>query len=419
MVSRPWGARHGPPVPRDALIGPPAIPSRARAAAPTVLQVTAPPLRVFWVCGASGAGKSVAAWRLYERLAAAGRQVAYVDIDQLGMLYPAGDDDPERHSLKSAALDSLVAGYLAAGAQVLVVSGVVDADAGPNLRSDVELTLCLLSPDPAALRARVLARGEDAAHAEEAVAEDSMLRGADFVDVAIDSAGLSIEDTVSRLEPLVGGGTRPAKPRGWMPASDADLDVLVVTGPRAVGSSTIGFGLAMQRWRAGRRTGFVDLQQLGFLSREGRPAPDVALSIGQLAAMHRLVSARGAELLVVSGHLDVSDRTALRGALRGAAVTVVRLRADEATLREHVLSRVQGRGARLAGDDLLAAGRRHQDLVVTAAVAEQAALDAAAVDDAVLDVGRRTPAEVVAEAVAGGDHTGITRGRGPGRRAPS
>jgi len=49
---------------------------------------------VFWVCGASGAGKSVAAWALFEALAAEGVRVGYVDIDQLGMLYPAAGDDP-------------------------------------------------------------------------------------------------------------------------------------------------------------------------------------------------------------------------------------------------------------------------------------------------------------------------------------
>ena len=113
------------------------------------------------------------------------------------MLYPAVDDDPERHLLKSAALDALVPGYLAAGTHVLVVSGVVDVHAGPTLTSDVDLTLGLLSPDPTALRERILARGSGAADAEEAVAENKMLRDADFADVAIDSAGLSVAATVS------------------------------------------------------------------------------------------------------------------------------------------------------------------------------------------------------------------------------
>jgi CO dehydrogenase nickel-insertion accessory protein CooC1 len=88
---------------------------------------------VFWICGASGVGKSVAAWALFETLAAEGFRVAYVDIDQLGMLYPAGSDDPERHLLKAEALLALLPGYASAGAQVLVVSGVVDPRLGPGL----------------------------------------------------------------------------------------------------------------------------------------------------------------------------------------------------------------------------------------------------------------------------------------------
>jgi hypothetical protein len=36
---------------------------------------------------------------LYEALTAGGLAAAYVDIDQLGMLYPADDDDdPNRHA---------------------------------------------------------------------------------------------------------------------------------------------------------------------------------------------------------------------------------------------------------------------------------------------------------------------------------
>jgi len=81
--------------------------------------------KVFWVCGAAGAGKSVAAWALFEALAADGVRVGYVDIDQLGMLYPASDDDPERHLLKEEALVALVPGYTSAGAHVLVVSALI------------------------------------------------------------------------------------------------------------------------------------------------------------------------------------------------------------------------------------------------------------------------------------------------------
>jgi hypothetical protein len=47
---------------------------------------------------------------------------------------------------------------------------------------------------------------------------------------------------------------------------------------------------------------------------------------------------------------------------------VVRLRADEATLREHVRTRAQGGGARLAGDDLVVANHHREDLLVATAI---------------------------------------------------
>jgi broad-specificity NMP kinase len=368
-----------------------------------------PPLHVFWLCGAPGAGKSVAAWGLFEELAAAGRPVAYVDIDQLGMLYPAAEDDPERHLLKCAALDALVPGYAAAGARVLVVSGVVDTR--PVLTSNADLTLCLLSPDPGALRERVLARGWAVTDAERAVSESAVLRDAEFVDLAVETAGMSVAATIAQLRRLV-GDVRPVARRPWasMLASDADVGVVVVTGPRAVGSSTIGFGLAMRYWSADRRAGFIDLQQLGFLSTGGRPATDLGLSVAQVTAMHGVMAARGAERLVVSGHLGAADRDALRTSLPAASVTVVRLRADEDALREHVRTRTSGSDARLAGDDLLAADPAYQDAVVASALAEQAALDASAVDDAVLDVSGRTPAEVITELQELSSPAGLTPG---------
>jgi hypothetical protein len=116
--------------------------------------------------------------------------------------------------------------------------------------------------------------------------------------------------------------------------------------------------------------------------------------------MHSLMATRGAELLVVSVHLATSDRARLRSFLPRARMTVLRLRADADAFREHVTARVSGSAARLAGDDLVDADERHVDQVVATAVAEQAALDASARDDAVLDVSGRTPEEVITEAQA-------------------
>jgi hypothetical protein len=113
--------------------------------------------------------------------------------------------------------------------------------------------------------------------------------------------------------------------------------------------------------------------------------------------MHDHMTERGAELLIVSAHLSLPDRALVRAALPRAPMTVVRLRADEPTLVEHVRTRINGSDARLAADDLLGANQDHQDAVVAAALAEQHVLDTSATDDAVLDVSGRTPAETIAD----------------------
>lgn len=359
-----------------------------------------PKLPVIWICGAAGAGKSAAAWDLFEELAAAGKRVAYIDIDQLGMLYPEADDDPGwHHAFKGEALATLVPGYVAAGAQLLIVSGVIDPHEGPrtHLPPNTSLTLCLLSPDPAVLWRRILTRGWGRADAEEAAAENALLRAAPFVDVRIETTALSVAETVARLRDFAHFDDRARETRSGEFTSPSRTGVVLLTGPRAAGSSTVGFGLAAGRWRAGRRTGFLDLQQLGFIARDGRTNSESVLAVGRLAAMHDLMTERGAELLVVSGHLSIPDRALVRAALPRARVTVVRLRADERTLAEHVRARVSGSDARLAADDLLGAGQEHQDAVLAAALAEQHLLDTSPADDAVLDVSGRTPAEVVAD----------------------
>jgi broad-specificity NMP kinase len=355
---------------------------------------------VFWICGASGVGKSVAAWALFERLAADGVRVAYVDIDQLGMLYPAGSDDRERHLLKAEALLALVPGYASAGAQVLVVSGVVDTVVGPDpaMAAEVDLTLCLLLADPATLRQRILARQWDEGAADAVLADNAVLHHASFVDAVIDTAGLSVAATVERLRVLVSWVESASAPTLSIGPSPADVGVVMVTGSRAAGSSTVGFGLAMARWSGDLRTGFVDLQQLAFFGSPGSAGTtDAQLAIVQLATMHAFLAARGAGLMVVSGHLDVVGRRSLRDALPRAAVTVVRLRADVTTLKAHVDARAVGSGARLAGDDLLDAGPSYRATLVEESMAEQERLDASACDDGVVDVSDRTAADAVAE----------------------
>ncbi len=357
--------------------------------------------RVLWVCGATGAGKSAAAWSLFERRAAAGSAVAYVDVDQVGMLYPETDDDSYRFGLKSAVLGALIPGYVAAGAHTLVVSGVVDPAAGPGLEADTDLTVCLLSPGEELLRTRLVARGWDKSDLDEAAREDAALRAAGFVDIVIETDGLSIVETAARLEGLVDWARQPSAVATIKAAAPSRSEVFVITGPRAVGTSTVGFGLATRAWRSGQRAGFVDLHQLGFLAgRDGRAGSNTILSVCQLTTIHELFARRGAERLVVSAHLTAEGRTVLREAFRSVPVTIVRLRGDANAYQDHVRERTNGSGARLAADDLLDASEEYQAFVVQRALAEQA-LDDLVVDDAVVDVSGRTAADVVADVQAG------------------
>lgn len=363
--------------------------------------MSGPRFRVVWVCGAPGAGKSAAAWSLFERSAEAGAGVAYVDIDQLGMLYPDTDDDPYRFSFKSAALDALIPGYAAAGAHTLIVSGVVDPQMGPMLSADVELAVCLISPDPEALLRRLLERGWQQGEVDEAIAEDASLRAAGFVDFTIETSGLSVLETAVRLDPFVDRRSHRPCEAGVMARSTGRPDVIVITGPRAVGTSTIGFGLAMRAWRAGQRLGFLDLQQLRFVAEGGGSMPTTtALAIGQLARMHRAFAEHGAERVVVSAHLTPSDHAALRAAFPLARVTIIRLRADRDEFTAHVEERAGGSGPRLAGDDLLDADESHQRAIVDRAMAEQQLHDEVAIDDAVVEVSRRSSSAVIEEVAA-------------------
>jgi len=356
-------------------------------------------LPVFWVCGAAGAGKSVTAWALFQSLAGQGVSAAYVDIDQLGMVYPAIDADPRRDQLKARALASLVPGYAAAGAQVLVVSGVIDTAARPDLESTgtVGLTLCLISPGATALRARITARGWGDETAAEVVAEDATLRRAPFVDAVVETSGLTVPQVTSRLREYVTVAST-ASPRQGRGPSAATLPVVMVTGPRLTGSSTLGFGLAQNRWRAGQRTGFVDIDQLCFI--DGPVAADGSrsvLAIRQFVALHEYLAAQQVGLLIASAHLGGSDEQILPEHLPAAPVRVLRLRADAATLRAHGRERLLGRPPLLAGDDLAGANPKLLEEVVARALADQAHLDALGDRDRAIDVTRHAASDAIAE----------------------
>lgn len=362
-------------------------------------------LPVFWICGAPGVGKSATSWALFEKLGEEGVAVAYVDIDQLGMLYPEPADDPDRHRLKVDALNAVLPRYAAAGAEVLVVSGIVDPHAGADLASrfpTASVTFCLLTVDETTLQKRIAERGWDAADADEAVADARALRRAPFVDEVIDTTGSALAAVVAQVRPLVGRRGTPAGPAGdptSRPSPTAAPDLVVVSGPRACGSSTVAFHLARSRWSSGSATGFVDLQQLSFVRRPGADGcSETSLGIANLAALRDLFGSRGADLMVASAHLHTAaEHAALRSTARDRPAVIVRLRATPSTLAGHIRARSHGSEARLAGDDLVGAPEARQAQVLEVALSEQRTLEADRAEDVVVDVGERTVDEVTSE----------------------
>jgi hypothetical protein len=62
--------------------------------------VTNSRLPVLWLCGAPATGKSTVAWQVFSDFADQELCVGYLDIDQIGMLQPPQDGDPQGHRFK-------------------------------------------------------------------------------------------------------------------------------------------------------------------------------------------------------------------------------------------------------------------------------------------------------------------------------
>jgi len=211
--------------------------------------VSSPRLPVLWLCGGSGVGKSTVAWLVFNDLAGQGALVGYVDVDQIGMLFPACDEDPDRHDFKVDNFTGLVANYRAASAQVLLVSGVIDPERGGDFADravDAEIVFCLLTVDESTLRWRLSTRGWPAEAVGDSMGLSSALTKAPFVTTTIDCADRTPESLARQAATLITPiSSRPVTQQ--LPSSDLDPgagEITVVTGPRAVGKSTISWTMA-------------------------------------------------------------------------------------------------------------------------------------------------------------------------------
>jgi len=361
---------------------------------------------VIWICGVPASGKSVTAWGVFQRLALDGLAVAHVDIDQLGMLYPERANDQGRFRLKDDALAALMPNFADFGIDVVVVSGVVDVELVRRRRAvegrlTGDVTFCVLSPGEQALRTRLLDRGWDEDEITEVLAEADTLATSQFGQTVLDTSEASVPEVVVEVSALISAVPRAVARREVVARQESQQSarIVVISGHRAVGTSTIGWILASSSWNQNIRTGFADLHQLSFVARPGGAGHvDGALGIANMSALHELFTTRGADRLVVSAHIaDGKQLADLRAAMPGTELTLVRLCADGPTLAANIERRAEEASARLADDDLLGADDDQQRLVLEAALQHQGLLEQQDEQDVRIDVSGTSVESIVEE----------------------
>ncbi|WP_151081421.1 AAA family ATPase [Nocardioides cynanchi] len=354
-------------------------------------------MQVWWVYGASGVGKSVTSWRLFQGLGDDGAACAYVDIDQLGMCYPALDDDPWRDRLKGRVLAGIAGSYAAAGCERLVVSGVLDPDLigwYADRMAPYDLVMCRLTVDDAELTRRLEARGVDAEWVADALEEAHDLAAAGLLDRVVDTGSAAVPEVAAAVrsalsEAAPADGTGEPDDPPTLP--DQVTRALWVTGPTAVGKSTVGFGIFLAL-RDETTAAYLDLEQLGF-SR----GIDADVRIANAATAWRCFRAGGAQRLVVTGPLrSAAERVQLERMLAPTPLRVVGLTTSEASYGERVAARGRGEAPELAGDTLVGASEEQLAAVARRGWAEQRDTGTAPWD-ASYDTTGRSAAEVGAE----------------------
>jgi len=370
-----------------------------------------------WLYGPPGVGKSTVGWELFTRLTAAGTPAGYVDIDQLGMCYgppqpgdwiPEPADDHGRHRMKARNLDAVAANHRAAGARIVIVSGVVDPRRGVDrdrLPRAAVRTLRLRA-DPSELRRRLVGRGRSGEDISRELAHADELDRVHAADECVDTTRLSVGAVVDLVSAQLNRWTTaPALQRGSIqPATDptdhAPGTVVWVCGVTAVGKSTVG-GHLYERIRAsGVHTALVDLEQIGF----HRPTPsgdpgNHRLKAANVAALWRTYHAAGAQRLVLIGDVDSNATVrAYAAALPATTLTVCRLHAGPETIHQRVLQRGKGiRPVDLAGDQLIGRPAATLQAAAARAAVEAKALDRAGVGDLRVDTDGRHVDDLVDE----------------------
>lgn len=400
--------------------------------------MTCAPIPVLWLCGPPGVGKTAAGWEIFSQLARAGIEVAYADIDQLGMCYPEPPADPGRHRLKARNLGAVLAAFSAAGARCAVVSGVVDSERGvpAELIPQATLTLCRLRAGEGELARRFTGRGGDAGALGGVLRDAGDMDASGVAAVCVETSGLPVTEVARLVRKHSGGWPAlrhgapgelpqpravpqpaevfeaggPAATRADTAGTRADAagrppaggQVLFLCGAAGVGKSAVGFEIYLRELRAGRTAAYLDLDQLGFVA--PAPADDPGnhrVKARNLSALWRAYRSAGAQRLVMAGFAgDAAAVQAYAGALPAASVTVCWLHAGHAELTRRILLRGKGESWPEPGDPLLGQPAPVLRSAADEAAAGADALERAGVGALRVDTDARTVGEAAGEVIA-------------------
>jgi adenylylsulfate kinase-like enzyme len=339
-----------------------------------------------WLYGPPGVGKSATGYELFEQLSARGDRVAFIEIDQIGMCMPASID--VRTAAKANNLLGTLDNFAAAGVDGVVVSGdIVEAMREVLTRAHEQPVLCRLRADDDITIERLTIRGglqwKMPSNLYESFGPPS--GDLDVITNAL-SVGEVATEIVRRLGPWPSESavTDVRAPLG-PPAIDVPSAILI-TGPRAVGTSTVAWQVLTTSIESGRRTGFLDLDQLGFVPVALQEA-GLAIKLTNLSTCWAGFRDQGAERLVLCGHADGHDLQVMRE--RIPSLRIAALTAATETLYERARRRSSQKDVWLPGDDLF--GR---DDAYLREVTRQAATFDTEHTDVVIETDNRTPAEI-------------------------
>lgn len=370
----------------------------------------APP--VTWICGPPGVGKSTVGWQLFAQWASRGRTIGYLDIDQLAMRSPPDPAPDAATHTKAANLAAVLPNYTAAGAERIVVTGVATpADVHQFEEAIGAVRWVRLTADRAELHHRFTHRDGPAAMLPEVDRHADELDASTFAELVISTSGstpIEIAERLDDLKPPSGQhtGTDPSElpnsPRHPHRLDDAGAHVLVITGPRAVGTSTVGWELFSHNLVHGP-TAFIDLAQIGFISTgTDLRARNLALRAANLAAMVEVYQRQGCRLIIAAGAvLNTEERDFYAARIAPTPHSLIRISASSDQLEHRIGARTAPTGGpHLAGDDLRGQSGAAVSQVLNQALREAEQLERSDFADRVIDTSKLSASQV-AERILG------------------